>query len=447
MTRPATDPAAPGAARPDNEKAAAITFGVIAMLALGWAGAVVAALAVGTERAIGRPLPGRRRDEQEQQAHDAARADRIRLRAAESRDWLERDRAERAELRERRRKHNAAVAKGETPAEPKPTGPGAFRKTGRSVRRFLHRSRAVRPAAQSVFAKAQHALREFGEGFSDTLAEAKPHVAEGYRATYDARNRVAAKPTDDAAPPAAPTPDPPTPVEQVVPAAPESPAPAPAEPAAPQVTADDSVRPDVYSGPGNDNKTTQPPEGDKLQQGLRKDLEAAGTHLVPHDAGPLGIQPADPEHAPTTAAPAAKGEQTMALPTIGNIQSGATGGGEGLHNALEARFDACRGHVNAVSDATDSMMARAASLRAEAQALHDAAGQDATTQTTAAIDALNALAADIEANAGRINELAEGVRDHIDSGDDGLKPAHQADDGLRTAGATSDLISTNTGRE
>jgi hypothetical protein len=369
-------------------------------LALGWAGVLVAAVAVAAERAKNGD------DTVDESRHKTGssgwwsqwRANQSRTQAernANARRWLEQDRQERAALVEQRKQWRAA---GADPAA-EPRKPGYARRLGRGARRAAHRRRLAA-------AKVRTVTRRFVSDFKEGWRTASEHAGEGFRAA--ARTR------------------PPTVT-------------GPAGPVAEPVDAE-IVEPEVVDAevvePGNPNQAPapQPPADDQVPP--------ADDQVAPADGAPVTADGAPAPSGTTTET----GDPKMPIPTnaedikansnpqvadgddhLDRISSGLGNMGETL-----ARGD----------EHTDALMALARQLRAQAAATMERAGDKATTQTRQACDQALAQAATYEAAAAQVAEASAATAESIEAADRGLDPARQARDELHTAGATGELLST-----
>lgn len=437
----------------DKEKVVSWGFVAFFGLALGWAGVLVAAVAVGLERATGKPIGPRRKDPAEVERAQQERAARRAAAAERAEQWLRDDLAAREEFEERRRRWWADGGKPED--EPRRTG--VFQR----ARDFLQRSaaRAQVWRARGLSKPKWHGawwgvrtfrfFRDFRDGFKEGFDAARQKVDQGWRETSSTRPEPHAEPqAAQPAPTVEPeqtqsTPDPALPTPQAVPIG----------GGGPGLPFDRQPPPSARREPPSQQPPPQPQEARRSPgasfHGQNNDdfptndetSSASSWQDEDTDRDPIKVdahlgEPATPE-----------GDR-MSLPTKVQASTPATvSHGEDLADRLVNRFMHCNSILVGVMEFTDQLSAMAANLRAQATAQAEAAGSDATTLTTQAIDALQAESAYLENLALAVCERANNAKEQVAAGVIGLNPAFAAREHLQAAGGTGDLISTHTGRE
>lgn len=335
-----------------RENVAASWFAVALAFCLGGAGVVIAALAVGAQRAW--------------QGRDTARtAESRRQSVADHRAWLDRDAKARTAWREARRAWWAGGAVGDPPAQP---------------------SRAARFGAwwRRMWARASVVADRFDEGFRDGWAAADAARRDGAGWREVARTR-----------PSEGDPD--------VPGEPTTGPDAPTAPKEPRSTQEDP--------PTTEPENVPPP---------------TTTEPTPEPDPPTNISPTqqeEPMTAPTQTGPA--GETHLDLTAAG--------------------LSAINQKVAAINDQVDALAADRAELAAMVAAEAErVAANGGTADTTAALDAANAVVAQLGQHLGGVSEAATEAADQTAAAHAGLAPARDAQDALHSAGARGEFVSTAT---
>lgn len=411
------------AGRTDNGRltaARAVFIGLFG-LALGWAGVLVAAVAVAAERAKnGDDTVNGERHKTGSQGWWSQWRERRALSSAQrtenARRWLAEDRKARAQLVEDRKKW---LADGGDPTT-EPVKPGYARRLGSGARRLACRSRVV------VF-KARTKAGDFVAGFKEGWQTAAPVAAAGggFKQAATARPApemaVGGEPVD-----AEILEDQPGNPEQ----APQPAASVPAQDAAPDagygfechrcgVTADGFA--------SAEQATTAEANHD-----CRPQQRADNADVAPARSGTGNINES--------------GDPNMAIPlnvkdVKANTNPGAVDGDDHL-DKISAGLGQMGGTLSAGDDHTDALIALARALRAQAAATMERAGDKATTATRQACDEALAQAARYEQAAALVGEASAACAEMIEAADRGLDPGRHARDNLHTAGATGELLAT-----
>lgn len=398
--------------RPADSKLTAVRAAFIGFfgLALGLAGVLVAAVAVAVERAHNGDDtvdPAREKTgssgwwDQWRSRQSQTRAQR----EANAKRWLAEDKQARSDLTARRRQW---VASGADPAV-EPKKPGYASRLGRGTRRVASRTRV---ASGKVRTKAS----DFKKGFKEGWSTASENADKGFR--------VAAK----TRPGGATVPDGGEPVDaEIIDEQRGETTLRPADPA-PTEPATDSTGRSGSDEPVSDDDPPAP---------------------VPADDPPAAAEPAttttdDAAAAPDDSITTETGAPDMALPANAsdvkaNSNPQAVDGDDHLD-----RISAGLGQMGATlaqgDEHTDALMALARTLRAQAAATMERAGDKATTATRQACDQALAQAAAYEEAATKVGEASAACAEQITAADEGLNPGRHARDNLHTAGATGELL-------
>ncbi len=395
---------------PGRLTAARAVFIAAVGLALGWAGVVVAAIAVAAERAkngddVINASTGsggwwdqwwagvtQRRAEREQ-AH---------------RDWLKRDRDRQQQLREDRQRWLAAGGA----AQDEPRKPGYAVRLGRGARRNTIRARLAGAALRRQLAR-------IGRDFKDGWQAAAPNAQYGFKAA--ARSRP-----DQPAPGGRTRPD--QPGDQ------------------PEEVIDAEII-DFEPGPGpapEPPPTTEPAPEPAPEPAEQSSAEPQDLPDEPIDSsGETGPTAVDPVEEPT-----GTGDREMALPKTAdqvkaNSNPQAVDGDDHL-DRITSGLSQMGSTLAQADEKTDSLMAAARRLRAEAEATLERAGDKATTATRQACDEAMLLAQQIEELVDKVGSTSAACAESVRAADRGLDPARQSRDNLHQAGATGELLATAT---
>jgi hypothetical protein len=371
-----------------KEDAAALGFMAFLALCLGGAGILIAALAVGVERA----WSGR----------DGASGGGGRQSLADHRAWLDLDRDRRSAWRQARRDWWRDGADPDT----RPAGPGWWRR----FRDWWHRA----------WARTALAADRFAEGWRAGYEAARQARRNGASAWETARTRPVNEDTDH---------DPTAPGRQDVP----NDAPTKKEPTLTQTT------------------TTPPPAGTPFVVGqgdgaaARYEQDSSGAwwrvSLGTGDRTPVQYTYQPPN---ATTHVATNGGPPMTTPTTPASTSTAPAGETNL-DLTDADLAAIHAHLARIGELNDQMAgARAALEGAVAVATERATTNGATAATQQALDEANAVVALLGQHVGGVADAAAAASDHTSAAQAGLAPARDAQDTLHSAGARGEFVSTAT---
>lgn len=386
-----------------SEKTAAVFFAGFLTLALGGAGLLIAALAVGAERAWnGGRVEGNRARERSGSWLDNQRA------------WLDQDHQRRTA---RSKAYGDWLRSGADPATA-PVKPSWWHRIGASARRGV--------------AHAAVAGNDFRTGFRDgwTAGQRVRRGGGRFRDIAAARPRPA---VDESAPTGSDD----TPTLDNTPTLDDLKGP---RPEATDAKSEPAPAPNPTSGPDSDNDagSSAAPERrldwlaspesrrrpDEFDAAYKTRLDAKFDELA---TTPAGDQEPTDQRAHTT------GGDTMTATTT-TTKSAPTG--ESNAAVLRALLMGIEGTLAEVSDLTDDLSKRRDKLNNEVQRAEEFAtvtGQSA--QARHALDEAKALSASMGDHLGSFSDGAVGAQEQMNQASDGLKVAEQADDDLRAAGA------------
>lgn len=355
-------------------------------LALGWAGVVVAAVAVAVERAkngddvvqdadrVGSGSWWRRHREQAAERRGAA--------SQRARDWLAHDAERRRQLAQQRQQW---IKDGGDPAA-EPKKPGYLSRLVAGIRRTKHRGDLLN---DKLLCRWDDAVAGAREGWR----AAAPNAGQGFKAAASSR----------------------------------------------------PSRQGVDGGPPVDAEIIPEARGNREQ---KPDPWLPEDPLVPTPSKPEPTPaPETPEPAPAPA-PAGTGENTeisngtgddMAIPTTpdkvkANSNPQAVDGEDQL-DRITANLGQMGGTLTASEEFIDQLAAQARTLRSQAAATMERAGDKASVQTRQACDEANALAGQIEAMTRRVSELAAACAESVQQADAGLQVNRQQRDDVQATGA------------
>lgn len=406
-----------GAEGRSGENVAAGWFMVALGMALGGAGILIAALAVGTERA----WRGR---------SDNITGEGWRQSAADHRVWLDRDRAAQRRWRAARR---AWWRSGADPAT-EPARPPTAQRAGTAAHRWWAR----------LFLSADrihNAGRRFGEGWREGWAAAKAARRDGAGWVDTARTRPAVPQAADGQGNAAtPEPEPAGPPAATKPSGPaERPAPTTPSAGPDAPTADgpagnaDPVPPVAGPDPEGDivaDVTRLPQPHIDAYYGNRPPTpseQLTGTSRVPFDRQPVGWDP----HITTAQTPNQQGDATVTAPT-----------GETHLDLTAAGLRSINARLTRIAELNDALAAERAALAAEVTTENErVTANGGTAATTQAFDEANAVVDILGKHIASAADATASASDQTSAAEQGLAPARDAQDTLHSAGARGEYVS------
>jgi hypothetical protein len=407
----------------DKEDVAAWSFVALLALVGGGVGLVIAALAVGTQRAWqGRAGGGQ------------ARAARRQEFLGDQRAWSAQDGRRRAAWREQRRQW---WSDGADPAT-RPARESWWRRFGT----WWHRR----------WARAVVAAEDFRDGW-----EAGWEAAEEARRDGAGWRTAGARPDPDATdglPSDEETPDPlPTEPPQPTPEAPSTDGPAdgdgsetPAD--GPEQTAEDSSAPKVAETVPAAGEPNTPTDDDIADQfGRDSELSPPSPvnrnevdHLYGRKCSNPWCQCQQPADRPTNQPEPTNGGNTMTAP----VQTAAPQGETNL-DMTAVELDQINAELAGINDEVDALSARKARLAAKVQAASErVTANGGTAATVQALDAATAVVNQLGQHLGGVSAAATDAADQTETARSGLTPALDAQDTLHSAGATGQFVSAAT---